>query len=147
MEAGEKRYLELLSRSFPTIAEASAEVINLSAILNLPKSTEFFASDIHGEFEAFSHILRNGSGSIRLKVDDVFGDTLTDAEKRALATLIYYPREKAKLALSQVEDGTHGTPSRCRASSRSASVPRASTRTPKSAAPCQASSPTSSRSF
>ena len=104
MEAGEKRYLELLSRSFPTIAEASAEVINLSAILNLPKSTEFFASDIHGEFEAFSHILRNGSGSIRLKVDDVFGDTLTDAEKRALATLIYYPREKAKLALSQVED-------------------------------------------
>ena len=104
MEAGEKRYLELLSRSFPTIAEASAEVINLSAILNLPKSTEFFASDIHGEFEAFSHILRNGSGSIRLKIDDVFGDTLTDAEKRALATLIYYPREKAKLALSQVED-------------------------------------------
>ena len=104
MEAGEKRYLELLSRSFPTIAEASAEVINLSAILNLPKSTEFFASDIHGEFEAFSHILRNGSGSIRLKVDDVFGDTLSDAEKRALATLIYYPREKAKLALSQVED-------------------------------------------
>ena len=104
MEAGEKRYLELLSRSFPTIDEASAEVINLSAILNLPKSTEFFASDIHGEFEAFSHILRNGSGSIRLKVDDVFGDTLTDAEKRALATLIYYPREKAKLALSQVED-------------------------------------------
>ena len=104
MEVGEKRYLELLSRSFPTIAEASAEVINLSAILNLPKSTEFFASDIHGEFEAFSHILRNGSGSIRLKVDDVFGDTLSDAEKRALATLIYYPREKAKLVLSQVED-------------------------------------------
>ena len=143
MEAGEKRYLELLSRSFPTIAEASAEVINLSAILNLPKSTEFFASDIHGEFEAFSHILRNGSGSIRLKVDDVFGDTLSDAEKRALATLIYYPRENAKLALSQVEDEY----ARYRASSRSASAPLASTRTPKSAAPCQASSPTSSKSF
>lgn len=68
MDAAEKRYLELLSRSFPTVAKASAEVINLSAILNLPKGTEFFASDIHGEYEAFSHILRNGSGSIRLKI-------------------------------------------------------------------------------
>ena len=104
MDATEKRYLELLSRSFPTVAAASAEIINLSAILNLPKATEFFASDIHGEYEAFSHILRNGSGSIRLKIDDVFGDTLPESEKRALATLIYYPREKAKLTLSQVED-------------------------------------------
>ena len=104
MDATEKRYLELLSRSFPTVAAASAEIINLSAILNLPKATEFFASDIHGEYEAFSHILRNGSGSIRLKIDDVFGDTLPESEKRALATLIYYPREKAKLTLSQVDD-------------------------------------------
>ena len=102
MDAAEKRYLELLSRSFPTVAKASAEVINLSAILNLPKGTEFFASDIHGEYEAFSHILRNGSGSIRLKIDDVFGDELSKEEKRTLATLIYYPREKSRLELSKV---------------------------------------------
>lgn len=104
MDVTEKRYLELLSRSFPTAAKASAEIINLSAILNLPKGTEFFASDIHGEYEAFSHILRNGSGSIRLKIDDVFGDELSKEEKRSLATLIYYPREKMELVLSQVDD-------------------------------------------
>ena len=97
------RYLELLSRLFPS-ADASAEIINLSAILNLPKGTEFFASDIHGEYEAFSHTLRNGSGSIRLKIDDVFGDSLSENEKRSLATLIYYPREKMELVLSQVDD-------------------------------------------
>ena len=66
MEATEKRYLELLAQSFPTTEAAAAEIINLSAILNLPKGTEVFCSDIHGESEAFSHILRNGSGSIRL---------------------------------------------------------------------------------
>lgn len=104
MDATEQRYLELLSRSFPTAAKASAEIINLSAILNLPKGTEFFASDIHGEYEAFSHILRNGSGSIRLKVDDVFGDSLSEAEKRTLATLIYYPREKMRLILADAAD-------------------------------------------
>ena len=104
MDVTEKRYLELLSRSFPTAAKASAEIINLSAILNLPKGTEFFASDIHGEYEAFSHILKNASGSIRLKIDDVFGDSLSAQEKRSLATLIYYPREKMELVLSQVDD-------------------------------------------
>ena len=104
MEADQKRYLELLARSFPAQELAAAEIINLSAILNLPKGTEFFCSDIHGESEAFSHILRNGSGSIRLKVDEAFGDQLTEAEKRELATLIYYPREKAKLILAGVED-------------------------------------------
>ncbi len=104
MDVSEKRYLELLSRSFPTAAAASAEIINLSAVLNLPKGTEFFASDIHGEYEAFSHILRNGSGSIRLKIDDVFGDELSREEKRSLATLIYYPREKMEIVLSEVDD-------------------------------------------
>ncbi|OUO89427.1 fructose-bisphosphatase class III [Gordonibacter sp. An230] len=104
MDVSEKRYLELLSRSFPTAAKASAEIINLSAILNLPKGTEFFASDIHGEYEAFSHILRNGSGSIRLKIDDVFGDALGEAEKRSLATLIYYPREKMEIELARTDD-------------------------------------------
>lgn len=104
MDATDMRYLELLSRLFPSADEASAEIINLSAILNLPKGTEFFASDIHGEYEAFSHTLRNGSGSIRLKIDDVFGDSLSENEKRSLATLIYYPREKMELVLSQVDD-------------------------------------------
>lgn len=104
MDVTNKRYLELLSRSFPTADKASAEIINLSAILNLPKGTEFFASDIHGEYEAFSHTLRNGSGSIRLKIDDVFGDALSAEEKRSLATLIYYPREKTELVLTQVDD-------------------------------------------
>ena len=104
MERAEKRYLELLSQSFPSAAKASAEIINLSAVLNLPKGTEFFASDIHGEYEAFSHILRNGSGSIRLKIEDVFGDTLTAAEKRSLASLIYYPRERIELVLADADD-------------------------------------------
>lgn len=104
MERTEKRYLELLSQSFPSAAKASAEIINLSAVLNLPKGTEFFASDIHGEYEAFSHILRNGSGSIRLKIEDVFGDALTAAEKRSLASLIYYPRERMELVLADADD-------------------------------------------
>lgn len=104
MDATDMRYLELLSRLFPSADKASAEIINLSAILNLPKGTEFFASDIHGEYEAFFHTLRNGSGSIRLKIDDVFGDSLSENEKRSLATLIYYPREKMELVLSQVDD-------------------------------------------
>ena len=104
MDATDMRYLELLSRLFPSADKASAEIINLSAILNLPKGTEFFASDIHGEYEAFSHTLRTGSGSIRLKIDDVFGDSLSENEKRSLATLIYYPREKMELVLSQVDD-------------------------------------------
>ena len=104
MERAEKRYLELLSRSFPSAAKASAEIINLSAVLNLPKGTEFFASDIHGEYEAFSHILRNGSGSIRLKIEDVFGDALDASEKRSLASLIYYPRERMELVLADADD-------------------------------------------
>lgn len=102
----EMRYLELLSNLFPTKTKAAAEIINLNAILNLPKGTEYFASDIHGEFESFSHILRNAAGSIRSKVDDVFGSTLTDAEKQQFSTLIYYPREKMALLLADEKD-TH----------------------------------------
>lgn len=104
MEAHELRYLKLLSESYPTIADASAELINLSAILSLPKGTELFASDIHGEYEAFSHLLKNGSGSIRGKIDKVFGDALSEQEKRQLATLIYYPHEKLRLVLPSLDD-------------------------------------------
>lgn len=88
-----KDFLELLSRSFPTALEASTEIINLEAILNLPKGTELFLSDLHGEDEAFSHILKSGSGIIKKKIEDVFASTLTSIEKRKLAILIYYPKE------------------------------------------------------
>lgn len=90
----EKRYLAQLAREYPTPQTASAEIINLTAILNLPKGTEHFMSDIHGENEAFSHILNNGSGAVANKVKQALGDSLTSAERRNLATLIYYPREK-----------------------------------------------------
>ncbi len=90
----ELRYLERLSDLYPTIAAASTEIINLQSILNLPKGTENFLTDIHGEHEAFSHVLKNGSGSVRRKIDDVFGNTLTKKDKQSLATLIYYPKEK-----------------------------------------------------
>ncbi len=90
----ETRYLERLSDLYPTIATASTEIINLQAILNLPKGTEHFLTDVHGEYEAFAHVLKNGSGSVRRKIDEVFGNTLSTKEKRSLATLIYYPREK-----------------------------------------------------
>ena len=90
----ETKYLERLSDLYPTIAAASTEIINLQAILNLPKGTEHFLTDVHGEYEAFSHVLKNGSGSVRRKIDDVFGNTMSIRDKRSLATLIYYPREK-----------------------------------------------------
>lgn len=90
-------YLELLSQSFPTIADASTEIINLSAILNLPKGTEHFLADIHGEHQAFLHILKNASGNIKRKVNDLFGTTLREQDKRELCTLIYYPEQKLEL--------------------------------------------------
>lgn len=97
------RYLELLSRSFPTIASASTEIINLEAIMNLPKGTEHFLSDIHGEYEAFQHVLKNASGTVKRKVNEIFGNTLREADKKELCTLIYYPREKLQL-VKQSED-------------------------------------------
>ena len=90
----EERYLERLSQLYPTIAKASTEIINIQAILNLPKGTEHFLTDIHGEYEAFAHVLKNGSGSVRRKIDDVFGNTMSSRDKQTLATLIYYPKEK-----------------------------------------------------
>ena len=91
------RYLQLLSKSFPTIAEASTEIINLRAILNLPKATEHFLADLHGEYEAFQHVLKNASGNIKRKVNELFGITLRKTEKRELCTLIYYPEQKLEL--------------------------------------------------
>ena len=91
------RYLQLLSHSFPTIADASTEIINLEAILNLPKGTEHFLADLHGEYEAFQHVLRNASGAIKRKVNEIFGNTLRENEKKELCTLIYYPEQKLDL--------------------------------------------------
>ena len=104
MDKEKLRFLEQLSELYPTIRSASAEIINLQAILNLPKGTEHFLSDIHGEYEAFSHVLRNGSGAVRKKIDDVFGHTLSTSDKSALATLIYYPKEKIEIVKSQEKD-------------------------------------------
>jgi fructose-1,6-bisphosphatase-3 len=94
---GDSRYLQLLSYSFPTIAAASTEIINLEAILNLPKGTEHFLTDIHGEYEAFQHVLKNASGAVKRKVNEIFGNTLRETEKKELCTLIYYPEEKLQL--------------------------------------------------
>ena len=91
-----QKYLESLATQYPNIARASSEIINLQAILNLPKETEHFVSDIHGEYEQFLHILRNGSGAIRNKIEDVFGNTLSAREKKSLAALIYYPEQKVE---------------------------------------------------
>ena len=104
MRKEELRYLQRLAELYPTIASAATEIINLQSILNLPKGTEHFLTDIHGEYEAFSHVLRNGSGAVRKKIDDVFGHTLGTADKRSLATLIYYPKEKMDLVKKTEED-------------------------------------------
>ena len=93
----DRRILELLSQNFPNISAASTEIINLEAILNLPKGTEHFVADIHGEYEAFRHILKNASGNIKRKVTELFGSTMRDAEIKELCTLIYYPGPKLEL--------------------------------------------------
>ncbi len=100
--AEEVKYLKLLSKRFPTIQAVSSEIINLRAILDLPKGTEHFMSDLHGEHEAFLHILNNCSGVIREKVDIVFGNNVFDDERASLATLIYYPEEKLEKIKEEV---------------------------------------------
>lgn len=97
-------YLEALSEQYPTVRATAAEIINLRAILNLPKGTEHFLSDIHGEYESFRHILNNGSGTIREKIDALFKDSLPLHERAELATLIYYPMPKLKEILANVRD-------------------------------------------
>ena len=104
MKSLETRYLERLAELYPTIGAASTEVINLEAILNLPKGTEHFLTDIHGEYEAFAHVLKNGSGAVKRKVNEVFGNTLSNEDKQSLATLIYYPREKMARILKTVDN-------------------------------------------
>jgi fructose-1,6-bisphosphatase-3 len=100
----ELAYYKLLARSYPTIQAASTEIINLSAILNLPKGTEHFMSDIHGEYESFIHIVNNASGVVKRKINDVFGDTISQKDKAELGTLIFYPKDKIKQIKHDKED-------------------------------------------
>ncbi|MBQ9229664.1 MAG: fructose-1,6-bisphosphatase [Prevotella sp.] len=105
-------YLQLLSNSFPTIASASTEIINLEAILNLPKGTEHFLADLHGESEAFLHVLKNASGNIKRKVTELFAGDIRDKERKELCTLIYYPEQKIELIKASepdIEDWYHIT--------------------------------------
>ena len=87
-------YLRMLAKQYPTVQAASTEIINLQAILILPKGTEHFISDVHGEYEAFQHILNSASGVVREKIDQLFATSVSKADRDQLATLIYYPREK-----------------------------------------------------
>lgn len=91
------KYLKELAVRYPNVAAASTEIINLQAILHLPKGTEHYLSDVHGEYEKFSHIIRNGSGAVRSKIEDEFGNTLTKKQKKNLASVIYYPEQKMDL--------------------------------------------------
>ena len=100
----ELHYLKLLSKQYPTLQSASNEAIRLEAILNLPKGTEHFMSDIHGEHEAFLHILNSSSGEVREKLKEYFGEKLSDEERQNLATLIYYPSAKLAMVASELED-------------------------------------------
>ena len=104
MNNNEERYLNLLSHTFPTVADAAGEIINLEAILNLPKGTEHFLADLHGEHEAFIHVLKNASGNIKRKVSEIFGNTIREAEKKELCTLIYYPEQKLELIKAVEQD-------------------------------------------
>lgn len=101
------RYLKLLSEKFPTISSAATEIVNLEAILSLPKGTEHFLSDLHGEAGAFLHVIKNASGVIRRKVDEVYGDTLSEEEKRALCAIIYYPEERLEYCRAMHGDLNH----------------------------------------
>ena len=107
MEQQELKYLKLLAEKFPTIQEVCTEIINLKAIQNLPKSTEHFLSDLHGEYESFLHILKNASGVIKTKIDENFEYTMTSSERRKFATLIYYPEEKLKLLKEENKDNLY----------------------------------------
>ena len=104
MNNTDMHYLNLLSQSFPTVADAAKEIINLEAIMNLPKGTEHFLADIHGENEAFEHVLKNASGNIKRKVGEIFGNSIRESEKKELCTLIYYPEQKLELVKAVEQD-------------------------------------------
>ena len=98
------RYFQLLAEKFDSEEKVATEIINLESILELPKGTEHFVSDLHGEFQSFQHVLRNGSGNVKVKIDDLLKDCLTEDELSELAALVYYPEEKLKLIKNQFTD-------------------------------------------
>lgn len=104
MENTDLRYLKSLSKQYPTVAAAATEIINLQAILSLPKGTEHFITDIHGEYDQFQHVIKNGSGAIKRKIEDEFGNAISAGEKKAMATLIYYPERKLEQVLRTEEN-------------------------------------------
>lgn len=104
MEKQDLRYLKSLSNQYPTVAAAATEIVNLQAILSLPKGTEHFITDIHGEYDQFLHVLKNGSGAIKRKIEDEFGNAISAGEKKAIATLIYYPEQKMEQVLKTEEN-------------------------------------------
>lgn len=106
MEYDELRYLKSLAKQYPTVDSACTEIINLQSILNLPKGTEHFLTDLHGEYEQFNHVMKNGSGSVRKKIDEEFGHTMSMKDKKSLATLIYYPKEKLEIVAGEEENMT-----------------------------------------
>ena len=97
MNEKDNKVLRVLARQYRNSASAATEIINLQSIMNLPKGTEHFLTDIHGEYEQFNHVLKNGSGYVRKKIDEEFGNTISSRDKRSLATLIYYPEEKLEI--------------------------------------------------
>ena len=99
----ELKYLRMLSEKFPTVQSVCTEIINLKAILNLPKGTEHFLSDLHGEYESFIHILNNASGVIKNKIDELYSNNMSKEERKRLATLIYYPEEKLKQIKEEIK--------------------------------------------
>ena len=104
MNDGDLRYLKSLSKRYPTIASAATEIINLQAILSLPKGTEHFITDIHGEYDQYLHVIKNGSGAIRRKIEDEFGNTFSMSDKKAMAALIYYPELKLEQVAKSEEN-------------------------------------------
>lgn len=100
----DSKYLVRLAKQFPTIAKASTEIVNLASILNLPKGTEHFVSDLHGEYEQFLHVLKNGSGSVKRKIEEEFGHAMSQKDQKTLATLIYYPDRKLELIEKEEEN-------------------------------------------
>ena len=99
----DRKYLTMLAKEYPTIESAAAEIINLAAIRSLPKGTEYFFSDMHGEYEAFLHMLRSASGMIKNKIDTALGKTVSNYDRERLAALIYYPEKELKRLASAEE--------------------------------------------
>lgn len=104
MDEKDSKVLKVLAKQYRSIAAASTEIINLQSIMNLPKGTEHFLTDIHGEYEQFNHVLKNGSGSVRRKIDEEFGNTISNRDKKSLATLIYYPEEKLEIVRKEEDN-------------------------------------------